>query len=85
MVPVVNKPVMEHIVEALARNGIKDIMVNLHYLGDQIQDYFGNGKKWGVKIQYSREDQLWGDAGSVKRCQQFFDEDTFIVDRKSVV
>lgn len=79
MVPVVNKPVMEHIVEALARNGVKDIMVNLHYLGNQIQDYFGNGKKWGVKIQYSREDQLWGDAGSVKRCQQFFDEDTFLV------
>jgi NDP-sugar pyrophosphorylase family protein len=79
MVPIVNKPVMEHIVEMLAKNGFKDIMVNVHYLGDQIQSYFGNGKKWGVKISYSVEDQLWGDAGSVKRCESFFDEDTFIV------
>jgi NDP-sugar pyrophosphorylase family protein len=79
LVPVVNKPVMEHIVEMLARNGFKDIMVNLFYLGDQIQSYFGDGKKWGVKISYSPEDRLWGDAGSVKRCQDFFDEDTFLV------
>ncbi|MEN6355509.1 MAG: NDP-sugar synthase [Armatimonadota bacterium] len=79
MVPIVNKPVMEHIVELLARNGFKEIMVNLHYLGDQIQQYFGDGKKWGVKLHYSPEDQLWGDAGSVKRCESFFDEETFVV------
>lgn len=79
LVPIVNKPVMEHIVEMLAKNGCKEIMVNLHYLGDQIKDYFKDGKKWGVKIHYSPEDQLWGDAGSVKRCEDFFDEDTFIV------
>ena len=79
MVPVLNKPVMEHIVEMLARNGFKDIMVNLHYLGDQIRDYFGDGSKWGVKIEYSPEDQLWGDAGSLKRCEEFFRDDVFVV------
>lgn len=79
MVPIVNKPVMEHIVELLAKNGIQEIMINLHYLGDQIQSYFGDGRKWGVKIHYSPEEQLWGDAGSVKRCESFFDEDTFLV------
>jgi len=79
MVPIVNKPVMEHIVEMLAKNGFRDIMVNLHYLGEQIQSYFGDGKKWGVNIHYSPEDRLWGDAGSVKRCEEFFDEDTFVV------
>lgn len=79
MVPIVNKPVMEHIVEKLAACGIKEIMVNLHYLGDQIKEYFGDGKKWGVNLHYSMEEQLWGDAGSVKRCEKFFDTDTFIV------
>lgn len=79
MVPIVNKPVMEHIVEKLASCGFNDIMVNVHYLGEQIQEYFGDGSKWGVKIQYSVEDQLWGDAGSVKRCEDFFDEGTFMV------
>lgn len=78
LVPIVNKPVMEHIVELLARNGVKQIMVNLHYHGDQIKNYFGDGKKWGVEISYSPEEVLWGDAGSVKRCESFFDE-TFIV------
>ena len=78
MVPIVNRPAMEHIVELLARHGIRNIMVNLHYLADQIEGYFGDGSKWGVNIQYSREDRLWGDAGSVKRCEEFFD-DTFMV------
>ncbi len=79
MVPIVNKPVMEHILGMLAKHGFKEIMVNLHYLGDQIKGYFGDGKKWGMKIHYSPEDQLWGDAGSVKRCESFFDEETFVV------
>lgn len=79
MVPIVNKPVMEHIIDLLARHGFKDIIVNLHYLGEQIQQYFGDGKKWGVHITYSPEDRLWGDAGSVKRCEDFFDDDTFLV------
>jgi len=78
MVPIVNRPVMEHIVELLKRHGFTDIMVNLYYLGDQIESYFGDGSKWGVRIHYSKEDRLWGDAGSVKRCEHFFD-DTFIV------
>jgi len=78
MVPIVNRPVMEHLVNLLKRHGFTEIMVNLYYLGDQIKDYFGDGSCWGVKIHYSEEEQLWGDAGSVKRCEAFFD-DTFIV------
>ncbi len=78
MVPIVNSPVMEHIIQLLSKHGVKDIMVNLHYLADQIESYFGDGSKWGVNIHYSREERLWGDAGSVKRCEEFFD-DTFLV------
>ncbi len=78
MVPIVNKPNIEHIVELLARHGFTDIMVNLHYLGDQIRRYLGDGSRWGVNISYSEEERLWGDAGSVKRVEDFFD-DTFLV------
>lgn len=78
LVPIVNKPVMEHIIELLARYKFTDIMVNVHYHGDQIRDYFGDGSKWGVSLQYSHEDRLWGDAGSVKKCESFFDS-TFLV------
>ncbi|MDO8684448.1 MAG: NDP-sugar synthase [Armatimonadota bacterium] len=78
MVPIVNKPVMEHVIELLHRHGITEIMVNLYYLGEQIEGYFGSGAKWGVNLHYSHEDRLWGDAGSLKRCEEFFDG-TFIV------
>lgn len=78
MVPIVNKPVMEHTIELLKQHGFHNIMVNLHYFADQIEEHFGDGKKWGVKITYSKEDQLWGDAGSIKRVDKFFN-DTFLV------
>jgi mannose-1-phosphate guanylyltransferase/phosphomannomutase len=79
LVPIVNRPVMEHIVGLLRKHGFNDIMVNLHYLGDQIEQHFGDGSQLGVNIHYSHEDQLWGDAGSVKRCEEFFKNETFIV------
>jgi len=79
LVPVLNRPVMEYLVELLKKHGFDEIMVNLHYLGDQIEEYFGDGSKWGVKICWSREEQLWGDAGSVKRVEDFFRNDTFLV------
>jgi NDP-sugar pyrophosphorylase family protein len=79
LVPIVNRPVMEHIIVLLAKHGFQEIMVNLHYLGDQIESFFGDGRHLGVNIHYSYEDQLWGDAGSVKRVEEFFKDETFIV------
>lgn len=79
MVPIVNRPVIEHIVEKLKKHGVGEIMVNLHYLGDVIKSHLGNGSKFGVKISYAQEDRLWGDAGSVKRAEDFFRDGTFLV------
>jgi len=78
MVPVVNKPVMSYILELLQRHGFDEIVINLHYLGDQIESYFGDGASLGVRITYIREEKLHGTAGSVKRAQEFFDG-TFLV------
>lgn len=79
MVPIVNRPVIEHIVEKLKKHGITEIMVNLHYLGDVIKAHLGNGSQFGVQISYAQEDRLWGDAGSVKRAEDFFRDGTFLV------
>jgi len=79
MVPVVNRPVIEHIVCKLKKHGFTDIRINLHYLGDVIQEYLGDGARLGVQISYAQEDKLWGDAGSVKRSQDFFGDETFLV------
>ena len=67
MAPIVNKPVMEHIIELLKLHGFKEIVCNLHWYPEVIKDYFGDGSKWGVNITYSYEPELLGTAGGVKR------------------
>jgi NDP-sugar pyrophosphorylase family protein len=79
MVPILNRPVMEYLITLLRKHGFTEIMVNLHYLGDQIAQYFGDGSKWNVEIHWSFEEQLWGDAGSLKRQESFFRDETFLV------
>jgi mannose-1-phosphate guanylyltransferase len=81
-VPIVGKPVIGHLCDHLKETGIVDIMINIQYLGHRIQEMIGDGSAFGVKVSYSPEDQLWGDAGGVKRCESFFkdsDDDTFLV------
>lgn len=79
MIPVVNKPVMEHIIELLASQGIKDLAVNLYYKPEIIATYFADGSKWGVDLTYSIEKSLLGNAGGLKKVKNFFGDDTFIV------
>lgn len=78
MVPIVNQPVMERIVQLLVRHGFTDIVCNTHYLADQIEGYFGNGAQLGANIVYNREIELMGTAGGLKRVAEkfdFFDKD----------
>lgn len=90
MVPILGKPVMEYLVEELARHGVDEIMVNVSHLPEQIEHYFGDGRRWGVKLGYSFEGHIEegeivalpiGSAGGLKRIQDFsgFFNDTFIV------
>lgn len=78
MVPVVNQPVMAHIIDLLKKHGITDIVVTLQYKAEDIQDHFGDGKSYGVNIKYSVEEVPLGTAGSVKLAEELLDE-TFIV------
>lgn len=78
IVPVFNKPIMEHTIELLKSYNITEVGVTLQYLPQKIKDYFGNGSNWGVNIHYFTEDSPLGTAGSVKNADEFLDE-TFIV------
>jgi mannose-1-phosphate guanylyltransferase/phosphomannomutase len=78
MVPVVNKPVMEHIIELLLKHHIKDVAVTLQYLPDLIREYFDDGNAFGMKLKYYVEPKPLGTAGSVKNAEEFLD-DTFLV------
>lgn len=78
MVPVANRPVMEHTVKLLRKHGFTDIIANLHYLPHVIRDYFGDGQRFGVNFNYSFEEELLGTAGGVKNNEWFLD-DTFVI------
>lgn len=78
MLPIANKPALEHLVELCKTHNIYDIRMNLHYLPEEIDTYFGNGSDFGVSISYSLEKNLMGTAGAVKRSSHFLNE-TFVV------
>ncbi len=78
MIPMANVPLMESIVTLLRIHGFDDLICNLYYHAGNISSYFGDGSKFGVKMQYSLEDELMGTAGGVKNCEWFLD-DTFAV------
>lgn len=79
MAPIVNKPVMEHIIELLIKHGYKDVVCNLHYYPEAIKNHFGDGAKWEINISYSFEEVLMGTAGGVKNVEGFFSGKTFLV------
>jgi mannose-1-phosphate guanylyltransferase len=73
MVPVLDRPVMAHIVDLLDRHGFEDAIANLHYFPDSIKDYFG------ARLSYRVEPELLGTAGGVRACADFFGSDAFVV------
>ncbi|HEX9061719.1 MAG TPA: sugar phosphate nucleotidyltransferase, partial [Clostridia bacterium] len=78
MVPVINKPVMEHTIELLRKYDFNDIGVTLQYMPEVIRDYFQDGREYGVNLRYYIEQTPLGTAGSVKNADAFLD-DTFLV------
>jgi len=78
VVPVLNRPAMEHTFAYLRRYGIKDIILAISYLPDVIQQHFGDGSRCGVRLTYCLEKEPLGTAGAVKNAAAFLN-DTFFV------
>ena len=75
MVKILGKPFLEYQLELLKKNGIQDIVLCLGHLGEQIEDYFGDGSRFGVNIKYSYErEELLGTAGALKKAETLLDE-----------
>jgi len=66
LVPVAGRPMLEHIIERAKLSGFQRFVVALHFLGHMIEDYFGDGAKWGVEIRYVREESPLGTAGALR-------------------
>ncbi len=70
MVSIANKPMMEHILNLLKKHNLKDIVALLFFQGEEIKNYFGDGSKFGVKIEYLTATEDYGTAGSVKNAEK---------------
>ncbi|GAB4227585.1 MAG: NDP-sugar synthase [Elainellaceae cyanobacterium] len=90
MIPILQKPVMEFLLELLRQHGFDEIMVNVSHLANEIENYFRDGQRFGVQLAYSFEGRIvdgelvgeaLGSAGGMRRIQDFspFFDDTFVV------
>ncbi|MBI4334133.1 MAG: NDP-sugar synthase [Chloroflexi bacterium] len=79
MVPVVNRPFLEHMVERLKKHAVDTIVLTLCYLPELIQKYFKDGARFGVKMVYIEEKVPLGTAGAVKNAECLFDEPFFVL------
>jgi mannose-1-phosphate guanylyltransferase len=75
LAPVVNRPMMEHILELLAKHGFTQMISNLSHLPEQIRDHFGDGTEFGVELSWSYEEKLLGTAGGVRNVRDFLTAD----------
>lgn len=79
MVPVMNRPIMAHVLTLLKKYGFTDIIVLLYHKGETIKKYFGNGKDFGVKLTYLKSEKELGTAGSVKFVEDYLHEPFLVI------
>ncbi len=79
MAPMVNRPMMSHIVTLLTKLGIREVLSLLYYQPDVITTYFGNGSAFGIDMHYVQSEADFGTAGSVRNAYEFLDERFIII------
>jgi NDP-sugar pyrophosphorylase family protein len=78
LVPVLDRPVVGHVIDYLKRYGVDDLVINVHYFPDAVREYVGDGSAWGVHFDYLHEPELMGSAGAVREVAERFTQ-TFVV------
>ncbi|MEQ4206125.1 sugar phosphate nucleotidyltransferase [Actinopolymorpha sp. B9G3] len=79
LLPVVNRPIMEHVLRLLKRHQLTETVVTVHFLGSMVRAYFGDGEDLGMDLTYATEEKPLGTAGSVKNAAAALSDDTFVV------
>lgn len=79
MIPILGKPFLGHQLDYLRRQGIKEALLLIGHLGDQISDYFGAGGALGMRLDYSREEKLLGTGGALKRAEHKIHDDFVVI------
>lgn len=79
MIKISGKPFLEHQINLLRKNDVDDIVLCVCYLAETIEEYFGNGRKLGVPIRYSREDEPLGTGGALRNAESLLDSEFIVV------
>jgi len=79
MLPVVNKPIMEHVLRLLRRHGFDETVVTVQFLASMVRNYFGDGEDFGMSLQYATEETPLGTAGSVKNAEDALRDEPILV------
>ncbi len=79
VLPVLNRPLLHWTLEHLARHGFTDLLVNLHHRGASVREAIGDGRSFGVRIQYSMEREILGTSGGPRKARAFFGDEPFLV------
>ncbi len=79
LLPIVNKPIMEHVLRLLQRHGFTETVVTVQFLASVVRNYFGDGEELGMQLHYATEETPLGTAGSVKNAEALLRDDTFLV------
>src|SRR5271155_1695863 len=79
MLPVVNRPIMEHVLRLLRRHGFDETVVTVQFLASLVRNYFGDGEDFGLSLQYATEEVPLGTAGSVQNAQDELRDEPFLV------
>ncbi|MDD5039595.1 MAG: NDP-sugar synthase [Patescibacteria group bacterium] len=79
LIPVHGKPILEYSIELLRDAGLRDILIHIGHLGDKIVAHFGDGKRFGVKITYLREEYEHGTAAPIRQAKKLLDKEPFIM------
>ena len=79
LVPVAGRPMIEYALLLLRHYGIRDIVINLHHFGEQIENRLGDGQALGLSIRYSKEPELLDTGGGLLKAKAFLQDGSFIV------
>lgn len=85
LLPIVNKPIMEHQVEWFVRHGIKSIRMSCNHMSNRVEEYFNNGARWGATISYNFERPPFGFVNALRHMKHYFENETLVIISSDIV
>jgi len=79
LIPIGGKPLLEHLLTSIKTAGIEEVLIVIHYMGEQIQSFFGDGSKFGLQLQYVPQKEMSGTADAISTIEPFVENDFLLI------